>query len=73
MGPHRRRGVGQSSVKEGISRKQKAEVVRNKGQRNGIEGKDGEPQQERGKADDGDGQSLLSRQPPEGALHAPED
>ncbi len=58
MGPHRWRGVGQSAVKEGIGRKQKAEVVRNKGQRNGKERKNGETQKQRGKADEGNGQSL---------------
>ena len=59
-------------MEEGVRRQQEAEIVRNKGQRNGREGKNGEPQQERGKAGGRDGQSLFSRQPTEGALQAPE-
>ena len=73
MGPHGWGGVGQSAVKKGVRRQQETEVVGNKGQRDGIKGKDGEPQYQRGKANNGDSQSLLSRQPPEGALQAAED
>jgi len=57
-------------MSEGICREQEAEVVRNKGQRDGNDGENDEAQEECGTAYCDNGEPLLASQTTKGALDA---
>jgi hypothetical protein len=70
MGPHLRRWVGQATKRESVRRKQKAEIIRDKGQWNGEKRKKSKAQEGHSEANGGNRDAPSSCQPAEGVLDA---